>query len=160
MQTHEHTASYAATRQAHDRDPAMVLVRKLIDQHPDADEETLMDFFRAEVAEDETLFEDVVDYKFKNVYRRLITSRPSDRSNQQSRVSAGVKAAKAAMADYLANLQVLPDGTKLLDATGAQVASHAGWWTDLAGQLEPDEIVRTKFSVADLASLYRKHHGL
>ena len=113
--------------------------------------------------------EAVIRYYSVNTYRALVQAKDravaldermtaadaSLRVEREQRVEGAVQALKAEIRSKLMDA-IQPNGKALGDCTGAELIWFEGWFRRLAGRMRPNQIVRDRFTEAELRAAYVK----
>lgn len=152
------TGTYGAKVQSWKRANPRDLLKRLIEEQPRADKETLFKAFRDQVRGDdgEDFLDSIIEYWFANNYHSL-TERPSpapSKAAKRARVEEIKATIKARAAKMILLDMVLPNGKPLRDCTGRECAKAGGWFTKIAGQVKSGDIVGKVMSETQVRKLY------
>lgn len=142
--THIEELHQGAARQSRKAANPWPVLDKIIEDHPGANREELLEMFREKVRDDDDLVDTMIDYWFSNRYRERIGDKMLSRNST---------------VDYLSSKALLqlpmPNGKRLQDSTKEECAKAGGWLTRVAAKVPPRKKVGEVLSEADLAKLWR-----
>lgn len=157
--THIDTGITGAKRQSWRQDNPRDTLKTIIEEHPKADREKLLEIFTQTVFDrnQRGLLETIIEYWFANNLSSLLHSdsklraefaRPQiskikDKIRERIKIAAGV---------VLMDL-VMPNQKRLGDCSGAECAAVGGWLSVVAARMSPSQIVGKVFSEEEMRAM-------
>jgi hypothetical protein len=160
--THVDTGITGAKRQSWKHDNPREVLISIIDQHPSAAKEELLEIFTQSVLEKgrRTLLETIIEYWFANNLHSLLNSdsglRKQFSAPQVSKIKEQIRERiKIAVGVVLMDM-ILPNKKRLRDCSGAECSAVGGWLSVVATRMSPSEIVGKKFSEEDVRAMLKE----
>lgn len=157
-----------AKRQSFRTPSPRALLEELIREHPKADEQALLAYFREAVIDNEEYILVIIEYWFANNYRAVtdptLTEIKDSKRSQKRRDEDRRKTAELAEAirERIKDISLLEmlmvNGKKLADCTGREclaMGPAVGVWLTRVGQaLKPDQVVGKQLTEEQVKELY------
>lgn len=158
--THIDTGITGAKRQSWKHENPRDILISIIDEHPSAAKEKLLEVFTQTVLEKgrRGLLETIIEYWFANNLQSLLLgdsklkeqfSKPQRIAKLKEQIRERIKiAAGVVLLDM-----ILPNKKRLRDCSGAECAAVGGWLSVVATKMSPSDIVGKKFSEQDVRAM-------
>ena len=157
--THLDTGTTGAKRQSWKHDNPRETLISIIDEHPNAAKEKLLEIFTQAVLEKgrRALLETIIEYWFANNLHSLLNSDSQLRkqfSNPQiAKIKQQIRERIKIAAGIVLMDMIMPNKKRLRDCSGAECAAVGGWLSIVATRMPPSAIVGKTFNEQEMRAM-------
>jgi len=157
--THTDPGTYGAKRATWRTTDPRPLLRRIIDQHPRADESVWREEFWREVESDPDHLRAIVEYWLDNnilaLTRQRSTRPTAERSEAARPVVEKIRERVSHEVRTAFLMLVMPNGKELGECTGADCKKFGGWCAQLARAVPANKTVAAVLSEKQVASMWK-----